>query len=143
MQNNNYILDEPIINLKAEHLSRILELLRIFYKYLQTYNEIPNYFFFSGDSDSFITIPNKENPKDHNKKLLNLDDNLCIMLFIKVLPSEYIKAVYPKVIFRLLEIRFNDKKKNIGITIDIDNKLTTSYTNEPLYQLLDNKQIVY
>ena len=65
------------------------------------------------------------------------------MLFIMVLPSEYIKAVYPKVIFRLLEIRFNDKKKNIGITIDIDNKLTTSYTNEPLYQLLDNKQIVY
>ena len=111
LQNNNYILDEPIINLKAEHLSRILELLRIFYKYLQTYNEIPNYFFFSGDSDSFITIPNKENPKDHNKKLLNLDDNLCIMLFIKVLPSEYIKAVYPKVIFRLLEIKFNDKKK--------------------------------
>ena len=58
------------------------------------------------------------------------------MLFIKVLPSEYINDVYPKVIFRLLEIRFNDKKKTININIDIDNKLTTSYTNEPLYQIV-------
>ena len=139
-QNNNEILDEPIMNFKSEHLSRVLELLRIFYKYLQSYTEIHNYFFFSGESDSSIIIPNKENPKDHNKKLLNLDDTLCIMLFIKVLPSEYIKAVYPKVIFRLLELRFNDKnKKNLNINIDIDNKLTTSYTNEPLYQLLDNE----
>ena len=137
-QNNNDILDEPIINLKAEHLSRILELLQLFYKYSQRHNEL-NYFFFSGDSDSSITIPNKESPKDHNKKLLNLDDNLCIMLFIKLLPSEYIKAVYPKVIFRLLELRFNDKKKTININIDIDNKLTTSYTNEPLYQLSHNE----
>ena len=38
-----------------------------------------------------------------------------------------------------MEIRFNDKKKTININIDIDNKLTTSYTNEPLYQLLDNE----
>ena len=140
LHNNNDILDEPIIHLKSEHLSRVLELLKIFYKYLQSYNEIQNYFFFSGDSESSITIPNKENPKDHNKKLLNLDDTLCIMLFIKVLPSEYIKAVYPKVIFRLLELRFNDKNKtNFKLNIDIDNKLTINNSTEPLYQLLDTE----
>ena len=47
LSSNNDIQDEPITNLKSEYLSRVLELLRIFYKYLQTYNEIPNYFFFS------------------------------------------------------------------------------------------------
>ena len=137
---NEYIQDEPLIVFKSEHLSRVLELLRIFYKYLRPSNEISNYFFFSGESDSSILIPNKENPKDHNKKLLNLDDTLCFMLFIKVLPSEYIKAVYPKVIFRLLELRFNDKnKKNLNINIDIDNNLTTSYTDKPLYKLSDSE----
>ena len=137
--NNNEIQDEPI-NLKSEHLLRILELLGDFYKYTKSYNVTPNYFFFSGDSDSSIIIPNKDNPKDNNKKLLNLDDSLCIMLFIKVLPSEYIKAVYPKVIFRLLELRFIDKnKKSISINIDIDNNLTTSFTKDPLHKLSDNE----
>ena len=139
--NNNDIPDDQVINFNSEYLSRILELLKVFYKYTDSYNTTPNYFFFSGDSDSSIIIPNKENPKDHNKKLLNLDDTLCIMLFIKVLPSEYIKAVYPIITFRLLELRFNDKnnKKNININMDINNKLTTSYTNEPLEQLSDSE----
>ena len=140
LTNNNDIQDDQAINFNSEYLSRILELLKVFYKYTDSYNETPNYFFFSGDSDSSIIIPNKENPKDHNKKILNLDDTLCIMLFIKVLPSEYIKAVYPIITFRLLELRFNDKnKKNININMDINNKLTTSYTNEPLYKLKDNE----
>ena len=137
--NNNDIQDEPIISL-SEHLTRILDLLRIFYQYNQSYNETPNYFFFSGDSDSSITIQNKENPRDHNKKYLNLDDTLCIMLFIKVLPSKYIQDVFTKIIFRLLELRFNDKnKKPININMNIDNELTTSYTKKPLYKLSESE----
>ena len=62
------------------------------------------------------------------------------MLFIKVLPSEYIKAVYQKVIFRLLELRLNDKNKtNFKSNIDVQNKLTINNSTEPLCQLLDNK----
>ena len=59
LSSSNDIVDEQIFNLKSEHLSRVLDLLRIFYKYLQTYNEISNYFFFSGECDSSIIIPNK------------------------------------------------------------------------------------
>ena len=141
---NEYLLNiydmQDELNLKSEHLKRILDLLTIFYENSQSYNETPNYFFFSGDSDSRITIQNKENPRDHNKKILNLDDTLCIMLFIKVLPSEYIKAVFYKSTFCLLELKFNDEnKKSIKINIDIDNNLTTSYTNKPLFQLLDSE----
>ena len=131
--------DNPIINLTSEHLLRVLQLLRNFYKYIKPYYEIYNYFFFSGESDSSIIIQNKDNPKEHNKKLLNLDDTLCIMLFIKLLPSEFIKTVYPKVIFRILELRFVDTKKTININIDIDNKLTTSFTTEPIFQLAENE----
>ncbi len=137
--NNNDIQDEPIISL-SEHLTRILDLLRIFFEHSQSSNEIPNYFFFSGDSDSSITIQNKENPRDHNKKYLNLDDTLCIMLFIKILPSQYIRTVFTKIIFRLLELRFNDKnKKPININMNIDNELTTSYTEKPLYKLSETE----
>ena len=61
------------------------------------------------------------------------------MMFIKVLPSEYIKALYPKVIFKLLELRFQDKKNPICINIDIDNQLTTPSKNEPLFKLVENE----
>ena len=63
IQNNNDLPDEPIIKFNSIHLTRILNLLNIFYTYLQAYNELPNYFFFSGESESNITIPNKENPR--------------------------------------------------------------------------------
>ena len=138
--NNNDIQDDnPIINLTSEHLLRVLQLLRNFYKYIDPYYEVYNYFFFSGESDSSIIIQNKDNPKEYNRKILNLDDTLCIMMFIKLLPSEFIKAVYPKVIFRILELRFIDTKKTININIDIDNKLTTSFTTEPIFQLAENE----
>ena len=135
--NNNDIQDEVSINLKSDNVFRVIELLQNIYMYTQSCQEISNYFFFSGNSDSHIIIPNKENPKDHNKKILNLDDTLCIMLFIKVLPQEYFKSVYPKVTFRLLELRF-ENKKNISINININNKITSSLTvDEELEELSD------
>ena len=138
----NIIENDIVINFKPEHLSRVLTLLKYFYGYYkkeQSSNGILNYFFFSGDSDSSIVIPNKDHPFDNNKKLLNFDETLCVMMFIKVLPSEYIKALYPKVIFKLLELRFQDKKNPICINIDIDNQLTTPSKNEPLFKLVENE----
>ena len=139
-QNNNETPDEPTIKLNSTHLYRILKLLNICY--MKTYNELPNYFFFSGESDSSIIISNKENPKDNtSKKLLNLDDTLCIMLFIKVLPPEYIKSVYSNVTFKILEMRFNDKKRNsLGINMDKDNNIITTYSGDnTFFQLLDSE----
>ena len=103
---------DSTINLKPEHLQRVLLLLRYFYGYYNNESSI-NYFFFSGDSDSSITISNKENNLDRNKKILNLDETLCIMMFIKVMKSEYIKAINPKINFKLFEMKFQEKKNSI------------------------------
>ena len=96
--------DEEAFHLTAEHLSRILTLLQRFYQFLDQSKLSLNYFFFSGESESSITIPNKNSIKD-NKKLLTLEDNLCILLFIKVFPSEYIKTAYSRATFNLLELK--------------------------------------
>ena len=126
-------------NDNSEYLTRFLELLKIFYNYNQIYNDIPNYFFFNGENNSSILISNKENSQNY-KKILNLDDTLCIMIFIKIFPSKIIKALYPDLIQNLLEIKFNYiKLKNININMDINNNLITNYTDKPLYQLSDNK----
>ena len=123
-------------NLTAEHLGRILILLQKFYQFLDETKLSLNYFFFSGEENSSITIQNKNSSKD-NKKILNMDDNLCILLFIKVFPSEYIKTLYNTIDFNLLELRFNEKNKdkNIFINIDINNNLTTNFTSGPIAKL--------
>ena len=54
------------------------------------------------------------------------------MIFIRVLPSEYIKAVYPKINFRLLEIKFTDKKNTINFNINIENQIIFQTKNEKI-----------
>ena len=123
----------------SEYLSRFLELLTIFYNYNQIYDYIPNYFFSNGENKSSIIITNKDDPKN-NKNILNLNDTLCIMIFIKIFPSKIIKALYPDLIQNLIEIRFNYKNlTNININMDNNNNLFTNYTDKPLYQLSDNQ----
>ena len=143
LSGNNFIENEPAINLKSEHIKRILIFLKYFYGYYkneQSRNGILNYYFFNGDSGGYIIIPNKENPLDSHKKLLNLDETLCVMIFIKILPSEYIKAVYNKITFKLFELRFTDSNnKPIHININSDNQLITPLKNDPLFQLLENE----
>ena len=144
-KNNHFNLDEndqdkEVFHLTAEHLSRILMLLQKFYQFLDQSKLSLNYFFFSGESESSITIQNKNSPKD-NKKLLTLEDNLCILMFIKVFPSEYIKTVYTnRTEFKLLELKFNEKNKDKDIYINIDenNNLTTSFTSGGLAKLSEN-----
>ena len=142
LSSNNFIENEPAINFKSEHLKRVLHLLKYFYGYYKkelSANGILNYYFFSGDSDSNIIIRNKEHPSDPNKKILNLDETLCVMMYIKMLPPEYVKAVYPKNNFKLLELKFLDKKNNISININKDNQLISLNVKEPLYQLAENE----
>ena len=134
--------NDPTINLNHEHFKRVLLLLRYFYGYYKNEGRssgILNYLFFSGDSDSSITISNKENNSDNNKKILNFDEILCVMMFIKVLPSEYIKAIYPKINFKLFEMKFQDKKNSICINIDMDNNLTSPLVKDPLIKLTENE----
>ena len=146
--NNNGYSNENIIqtpdnnnnnfNLTSEQLSRILQLLQIYYQSMQTIEEPYNYFYFNGESDSSITILNKEN-RNNNSKILNLEEPLNILMFIKLFPSQIIKQQYPIINYKLLDIIFNTKKNNISIGIDKDNYLTTSFTSEKIIKLKENK----
>ena len=146
--NNNGYSNENIIqtpdnnnnnfNLTSEQLSRILQLLQIYYQSMQTIDEPYNYFYFNGESDSSITILNKEN-RNNNSKILNLEEPLNILMFIKLFPSQIIKQQYPIINYKLLDIIFNTKKNNISIGIDKDNYLTTSFTSEKIIKLKENK----
>ena len=131
--------DYDEFNLTADHLTRVLTLLQRFYQYIDINKQSLNYFFFSGESDSSIIIQNKNSRKD-NKKLLTLEDNLCVLMFIKVFPSEYIKTVHSNTTFNLLELKFNEKNKDkdISINIDSENNLITNFTSEKLAKLTEN-----
>ena len=124
--------------LKSEHLSRILILLQHFYQIIEENKTSLNYFFFSGESDSSIIIKNKIISKD-NKKLLNLDDNLCILMFIKVFPSEYTKAVFSKASFKLVDLKLTDKNKDVSIGLDLDHNIVTNFSIDPLGKLDENE----
>ena len=137
-KNHNLIIDEneKQVDLNAEHFSRILYLLQRFYQYFDDNKVSLNYFFFTGDEETFITIPNKNSIKD-NKKILNLEDNLCILMFLKVFDSDQIKLAFPNSSFNILELRFNEKNrdKDVFIGIDKNNYLITNYNPEPMAKL--------
>ena len=142
---NNSIENDPGINFnfKSEHLQRVLVLLKYFYGYYkngQSLSGIMNYFFFSGDSDSSIVVRNRDNPQENNKKILNFDETLCIMMFIKVLPSEYIKTIHQIMRYKLLEINFVDKKQSVQINMNIDNVIYIPPNEEPINPKLKLKE---
>ena len=129
-KDNNFGQEEDFHSI-SENLAGILKLLKKFYN-LDENQLSTNYLYFSGGEGSSITIQNKMSPK-HNKKLLNTDENLCILLFLKVFPSEYIKTVCGEGDFTLLELKLNEKK--ICINIDKNNNLKGDFTTSTLGQL--------
>ena len=132
--------NEDEFHLTAEHLKRILSLLYRFYQFIDENRLSSNYFFFSGESDSAITIRNKNSIKD-DKKILSVDDNICILLFIKVFPSVYVKMLYSKSLFNILELKLNDteKDKNIFLNMDSDYNLTTNFSTDIIGQLSESE----
>jgi hypothetical protein len=142
---NSSIDNDPGINynFKSEHLQRVLVLLKYFYGYYkngQSLSGIMNYLFFSGDSDSKIIIRNKDNPQENKKKLLNFDETLCIMMFIKVLPSEYIKTIHQKIRYKLLEMNFVDKNQSVQINMNADYAFYIPPNEEPINPNLKLKE---
>jgi hypothetical protein len=137
-KNHNLIVEEneKQFDLNAEHLSRILHLLERFYQYFDDNRVSLNYFFFTGDEETFITIPNKNSIKD-NKKILNLEDNLSILMFFKVFDSDQVKMAFPNSSFNILELRFNEKNKDKDVFIGFNNNnfLITNYNPAPLAKL--------
>ena len=132
-QENNY-------NLTSEQLSRILQLLQIYYQGMKTVDEPYNFFYFNGDSENPITILNKQNKKS-NKKIFDLNETLNILLFIKLVPSQIIKQVYTIFNHKIFDIFFTDKTYNICKGIDKDNYLTTNFTYDKLIKIKEKKII--
>ena len=143
--NNNGVINDNMTpnsdnTLTSEQLSRILQMLQIYYQSMQTIDEPYNYFYFNGESDNSITVSNKDNIKT-NKKYFNIDESLNILMFIRLVPQQIIKQVYPIINYRILDVLFNNKNKIISIGIDKENYLTTNFTSEKLIQLKENKII--
>ena len=131
-KNGNMESNQEFI-LNSEILNRILILLQKYYQPFDTSKFYGNFLFFSGESESSIKIENKINIKD-NKKILNFDDKVIIILFIKVFPPEYFKSLDIKEKFNLLKIKINEKNKEseISLSSDINNNLYINETNTPI-----------
>ena len=142
-QKNNNIEANQKIN--SEQISRILELLHIYYKSVQNIDNSYNYLYFNNlikeenKSNYLITVTNKENL--NKKKILTLDDSLNILLFVKLISNEEIKKVEPEHISGLLEIVFSDSSKNISFDIDNENNLINKNTKDKITKLKENQFI--
>ena len=114
-------MDDKIHNIKNNfneyNFHELLELIYLFYQ--QSDDEEPiNYFYFNGDCNARISLKNSSND------LLKLDNNLYILLFVKLIEYDYISPIIEKngsnnnIISNLLEVNFKEFKNNFRINID-------------------------
>ena len=138
-------LNKKAQNLTSENVLKILDLLNIYYTTIPQIKEKNNFYIYFTDiikednNDYLIKIQNKENMQ--KKKILNLDDSLNILLFIKLIPYNIIKKEYPNHCTGLLELEFLDKSKNISFNIDNEYNLIINNTKDKLAKLDENKYI--
>ena len=142
--NNDNITNDDINNFNSEHLSKILLLLQLYYQTVQTFEEPYNYFFFGGDSETYIKINFRDN-ENYNKKFSRINE-INILLFIKLLPNEIVEQIDKNMNYKILDIYLKngeekENKSNISIGIDKDNFLITSFTSKNLVKLPENKMI--
>ena len=126
-------------SLNSEALNRLLTLIQKYYHPFDTSKFYGNYFFFNGDSENSIKIKNKVG-KD-NKKILNFEDKLNILFYIKVFSSENIKSTNEKRKYTIMKLVLNDKDKESEISIDIDvnNNLSINIFNSLIGKLIENE----
>ena len=125
--------------INSDILNRILILLEKYYHPFDISKFYGNYFFFNGDSETSIKIRNKMINKT-NKRLLNLEEKLFILLFIKVFPFD--KSQFSNDINNFMILKFKLIEKNseneITVNIDINNNLFVN-NNKPLAKLLEKE----
>ena len=127
-------------NSNSELLNRILILLQKYYHPFDISKFYGNYFFFNGESESSVTIQNKQISKE-NKKIINLDDKIYFLFFIKTLQTEQIKTENDKTSYNIIKIKLNEKNKEseILLVIDNDNNLNINVSNCPIGKLLEKE----
>ena len=124
-KNNNVSFGGNNSILNAQILSNILELLHFYYQIIQGIKNSINYLYMNTNNNEYLTILNKE--KENKKKILNFDEILNIVLFIKLPPHNLIKNINTK--FGLIELSFNDETRNISFEIDNEFNLITNYNS--------------
>ena len=146
----NYLNNKkPEQKLTSDNISKILDLLIIYYTTLPQLKDKFDYIYFNDintedkNNDYLLKIQNKENIFNPTlKKILYLEDTLNILLFIKLIPKEIIKTVQPDFNMGLLELDFVDKNKNISFNIDNEyNLVYNNDTKEKISKLEENKFI--
>ena len=139
----NHLNNTSKEELDSENVSQILELLNIYYSNIPQIKGKNECIYFNDVSNSdnyLIKIKNKDNV--NKKKILNLEDSLNILLFIKLLPNEIIKKEQPNHIMGLLQLNFFDQGKNISFDIDNDyNLIMNNSSKDKIIKLEGNKFI--
>ena len=124
-------------NLNSEFLNRILILLQKYYHPFDISQFYGNYFFFNGESESSIIIQNRAINIKENKKILNFDDKLYLLLFIKSLKTDNDKKE-----FNIIKIKLTEKNKESEISIGLDqnNNFNVNLSNCPIIGNLSQKE---
>ena len=145
LNKNNINNNAKDINLNSENISKILELLNIFYTTIPSIKEKSDSIYFNDiKSDYLIKIENKDNI--NLKKILNLDDSLFswnVLIFMKLVSNDVIKNLENDFNMTLFELDFGEKNKNKNILFNIDKEynLINFSTQEKITKLDDKKYI--
>lgn len=141
-KNNNESSDE--IDLNGYNYSQILKLIHLFYQSKKDEKSM-NFFFFNGDKNTNITINNSND-------ILDLNKNLYILFFIKLIDYEYLSKLFENdkninTNLNLIQINFKNNSNIFKINIDYNaSSLNTDYKenlniiNIP-YTLFNQKEI--
>ena len=132
IKNNNLKEEYENEKLTPSKFNNFLNLLSLFYKLKSDLEEIKNYFYFSGNTDSKIRIDNKNN-------ILNFDSVLNILIFFQLkLNPEETRQIFQINFTKLINIKLSNGK-NISLNIDMENILTCSFSNDTLFQFKKNE----
>ena len=139
----DYLNKKNELQLTSENVSKILELITLYYASIPKIIQENDYMYFntiSNSDDYLIKIQTKKNNILSNKKINFDDSSLNILLFIKLVPQEIIKSVEVEHTPGLLELDFVDKAKNITFNIDNENNLImNNNTTDKITKLEEDK----
>ena len=124
----DYLNKKSEFNLNSENVSKILELISLYYASIPQIKTENDYMYFNSvtNSDEYsIKIQNNKNNLYENKKnkLIFDDNSLNVLLFIKLVPKKIINVINSEHTTGLLELNFSDKSKNVSFNIDNENNL--------------------
>ena len=134
----DYLNKKSEFNLNSENVSKILELISLYYASIPQIKTENDYMYFNSvtntDEYSIKIQNNKNNLYENKKNKLIFDDNsLNVLLFIKLVPKKIINVINSEHTTGLLELNFSDKSKNVSFNIDNENNLIMNNdTNESI-----------